>query len=215
MGKLRDLSGMVFGRLTVKTRAVDSRKYVYWECYCVCGNIAKVRGDQLTRGVTNSCGCLHKERSKESASTHGDSRTSLYQRYFKLIQRCNNPNDPMYKNYGDRGIRNEFTSFDQFKEWAYNNGYEEELTLDRRDNDGNYSPENCRWVTNKTQQSNKRSNIIIEVDGKSQTLTEWANETGIPYHAMRSRIQWGWSDEDVVTMPLMENGKVYKGKRKC
>lgn len=215
MGKLRDLSGMKFGRLSVQQRVVDDRKAVYWECHCVCGKISEVRADQLKLGITNSCGCLQQERLKASVTTHGDSKTSLYKRYFKLIQRCENPKDPMYKDYGARGIRNEFASFIQFKEWAYENGYEEELTLDREDNDGNYSPENCHWISNKKQQSNKRNNVVLEVEGKSQTLTEWANETGIPYAAMCSRVKRGWSDEDTVTIPLMERGRVYRGERKC
>jgi len=215
MGKFIDLSDNIFGRLTVKSRVIDDRKSVYWKCLCECGHTVEVRSDQLNRGVTKSCGCLQKERLINSVQKHGDSETSLYKRYFKLIQRCENSNDPMYKDYGGRGIRNEFKCFESFKKWAYKSGYKEYLTIDRENNDGNYSPENCRWITNKEQQSNKRNNVILKVNGKAQTLSAWAEETGISYQTLMNRIKRGWDDVDVINTPLMERGTVYRGKNVC
>lgn len=172
--KFRDLTGKRFGRLTAITRlGSDARGSSYWQCKCDCGNTVKARIDQLTSGMSKSCGCLKREvaaattkrRNQENkdlkygALTHGESRrTRLYSIWNGIKQRCLNPNDRAYKYYGGRGITvyKEWMDFIPFRDWAKANGYDESLEIDREDNDGNYEPDNCRWVTHRVNMNNTR-----------------------------------------------------------
>ncbi len=117
-------------------------------------------------------------------------RTKLYRVWDSMKQRCNNPNRKDYDRYGKRGINycEEWEKFRNFKEWAQNNGYGEGLTLDRIDNDKGYSPDNCRWVTHKMQNNNKRNNVYVTIKGRTQTLAQWAEEFGVNYKTVYSRI---------------------------
>lgn len=167
--KLRDMTGSRFGRLTVLGRASggDSRK-VYWLCRCDCGNETTVRGDHLRYGLTSSCGCYQSEYRTMSHTTHGGYHTRLYKVYRTMLARCGNPNSSEYKNYGGRGISvcEEWkNSFPTFREWALAHGYDEnaargDCTIDRIDVDGNYEPNNCRWVSSLVQAQNKRPRSV-------------------------------------------------------
>lgn len=122
--------------------------------------------------------------------------------YHSMKKRCYNSNCPRYKDYGGRGIlvcEEWLKGFDYFADWAYKNGYEDNLTLDRVNNDLGYSPENCRWVTNKQQCNNTRKNVVIEYLGKKQTLTEWCEELGMSYYMVQRRLKKGWSVEKAFT----------------
>lgn len=128
-----------------------------------------------------------------------------------MIQRCENENDTGYKWYGARGIRlcNEWReSFPKFYNWAMANGYSEGLTIDRIDVNGNYEPENCRWVTMKIQNNNKTDNRIINIDGVSKTLSEWCDFTGMNYNTVMYRLRNGWSDKDALMSPLIRKRKL-------
>lgn len=120
-----------------------------------------------------------------------------------MIQRCYNPNNTNYKNYGNRGISvcEEWHHFEVFYDWAVSNGYDDTLTLDRIDVDKNYSPDNCRWATSYEQANNKRSNRFIEYMGERKTVKEWADSLGVPVNRIRSRLSLGWSIEDALTKP--------------
>ncbi len=161
----KDLAGQKFGRLSVIRYAnYEKNHQSMWECECECGNIAIVRGNYLTSGHTTSCGCIHK---LGNHKTHGMSYNSrLYNVWRGMKQRCCDKNHPKYGHWGGRGIRvcdEWLNSFLNFYDWAMGNGYQNNLSLDRINNDGNYDPSNCRWATAKEQANNRRKRRIKEV----------------------------------------------------
>lgn len=209
MGKLIDLTGQRFGRLTVLSRAENRGKSVYWNCVCDCGSSVTVRASGLRRGTCQSCGCLHKERvalaSSKANRTHGRSKTRLYHIWKGLFTRCYNPNSPAYAWYGGRGIGvcdAWSKDYMPFYEWSMASGYNDTLTIDRINNDEGYCPENCRWVDMKEQSRNKRSNVNIAYRGETKTLTEWAEELGISPSTLTMRLRRGWSIEKAFTQPV-------------
>ena len=135
---------------------------------------------------------------------HGMSGTRIYKTWHNIRSRCKNPNASKYENYGGKGITicEEWdSSFENFYEWAMENGYEEGLTIDRIDGTGNYEPDNCRWVTPKEQANNTRANVRIEWNGINHTLTEWSEITGIKANTIRKRIfELGWSVEHALSI---------------
>lgn len=166
MPKLIDLTGKMFGRLLILERAEDyilpkGGRVTQWKCQCESKTIVVVAGNSLRRGLTKSCGCFSEECRKATKNkTHGDSKTRLFNIWCGMKQRCNNPNAPKYQNYGGRGIAvcDEWkNSFEKFRAWVLNNGYSDDLTIDRINNDGNYEPDNCRWATVTEQNQNKRN----------------------------------------------------------
>lgn len=199
---MKDMTGLRFGRLTVLERAPQTKRSgISWVCRCDCGNIAVVHGTELRRGETKSCGCLHSETVSNQMRTHGHTiggRERLYGVWAAMITRTTNPNADNYAWYGGRGIKvcDEWRDYASFREWAYNAGYDEnaaygQCTLDRIDDDGDYSPGNCRWVPMLTQANNQRSNIRITVRGETHNLKEWANITGLNYTTLRRHNKLG------------------------
>ena len=207
IGRAVDKAGQKFGRLTVLSYAGrDERNVVMWLCKCDCGNFVNVRGYELGR-KTNSCGCLKREifGSGKSSFKHGMSETRLYRIWASMKTRCYVKNRDSYRYYGGRGIKvcDEWkTSFKSFSEWALSNGYNDNLTLDRIDFDGDYEAGNCRWVTVIEQQSNKRNNVFLEVDGEKHTMSEWSRIIGGNRHLVEARLRSGWSVEKAVKTPV-------------
>lgn len=162
--KTKIIPGMRFGRLTVIERSgTDSDGKALWRCICDCHNILRVPGGNLVSGDTTSCGCYQKELAgvtdKRIYPTHGMTETRLYTIWTDMKQRCNNPRDPFFSDYGGRGIKvcEEWeTDFSMFYTWAISHGYSIMLTIDRVNNDRGYSPDNCRWVTFEKQANDKR-----------------------------------------------------------
>ena len=205
---------------------------IYWLCKCDCGNYATASTSDLRSGNTKSCGCLKKENAfkvgnkpkmkheqsrkmkdynkteyfHNQSKMHGYSRTRLYNIWQAMKTRCYNPNHRHYKDYGARGIRvcTEWEhDFLAFRKWALENGYAENLSIDRIDNNGNYEPSNCKWTSSKEQSNNKRTSHLITFNGKTQTMAEWAEEIGISYNTLEGRInELGWSVEKALTSPV-------------
>lgn len=179
MNSVKDLTGQKFGMLTVIGIAPDSKGKTYWICQCDCGNVKAVRSDSLQTGAIKSCGCLKKRQDQINLTanhSHKMSGTRIYNIWQGMKRRCNNPHDARYFRYGGRGIKlctQWENSFESFFAWAIENGYREDLTIDRIDNDLGYSPENCRWVCEKEQCNNRSTNIKITIGNATKTLTEW------------------------------------------
>ena len=158
----------------------------------------------LTTGNTRSCGCLHK---KIPYKTHGKRYERLYGVWAGMKNRCLNPNEPKYKNYGARGIRvcdEWLNDFEVFYEWAMENGYDadakkNECTIDRIDVNGNYEPSNCRWANAYTQGNNKRNNIIITINNETHTVSEWSTITGLKNKTIVYRYKKGWAGEKLIS----------------
>lgn len=196
MGKLDNLTGQKFGRWTVLERYKSSRGNAKWICQCDCGNIGIVFAQGLKRGTSQSCGCLHKERARSYNTTHNKSNTPLFHTWNNMRQRCHNVNRPDYTYYGGRGIRvcEEWEkSFENFYLWAINEGYEEGLTIERIDVNGDYKPSNCKWATRKEQANNTRSNLFITIDGEKKTAAEWGEISGIDGKLISERIRKGYT----------------------
>lgn len=180
MRALEDLTGKRFGRLLVIGCAGKNQSnQTKWSCLCDCGNTITALGYNLKNGNTKSCGCLQKDIMKTQLLKHGKTGSRLFNTWLHMKQRCNNPNDRAYKNYGARGITvcDEWQNdFEAFYTWATTSGYSDNLTIDRIDNNGSYSPENCRWITIQEQQGNKRDNVRVTFNGQIKTVSEWARE---------------------------------------
>ena len=200
--KLIDLTGHRFGRLVVVKKQGVKGGRPAWLCKCDCGSEVTVRGNDLRRGATQSCGCLHRDQLIERNTTHGLCGNRLYNIWGCMVQRCYNSNTPCYNLYGGRGIticdewRNDFKSF---YDWAMAHGYEDNLTIDRIDNDKGYSPENCRWITIKEQGNNRSTNRRLEYNGERHTISEWGELLGIDSEIISSRLRRGWSIEKTLT----------------
>ena len=205
MPRFKNLAEKRFGKLTAIEVAGKKGGTYLWKCKCDCGNFTIVYGRDLQNGHTQSCGCLKKE---NHPKTHGDKHTRLYRIWKDMRQRCNNPNNSHYYLYGGRGIKidERWETYPPFKEWALSNGYSDNLTIDRIDNDKNYSPDNCRWATQVEQMNNVSYNRYITLKGETHTLAEWGRITGILSTTIRHRIIKGWEIERALTE------KPYKGK---
>lgn len=207
MGKIIDITGQKFNHLYVISHAFNKNGRSYWNCLCDCGKTVVVLGSSLKSGNTKACGC-HQKDGWSNGITHGKSKTRQYRIWQNMKNRCLNSKDQYFKNYGGRGIKvcDEWIGKDgfiSFYNWAIGNGYKENLTLDRINNDGDYCPENCRWVGRNEQMRNTRRNRILEYKGRKQTMIQWSEELNIPYHILNGRInQYGWSTKDAIETPI-------------
>lgn len=180
----QNLVGQRFGSLVVLERDYNcSRKYVKWWCKCDCGCIKSIYNHSLLKGKSTTCGAGIHRGKKGINQTHGMSKTRLYHEWHSMRRRCK-PNTPDAHLYYNRGITvcDEWDKdFVSFQKWAMANGYSNDLTLDRIDNYKGYSPDNCRWITNREQQLNKRNSIIVTYNGKKYALSGLCEEIGFPY----------------------------------
>lgn len=217
MPKFIDLVGKKYNKLTVIERAENaSSGAVRWKCLCDCGNYAIVRAANLKNGAVKSCGCLLHE--TENKKTHGMSKTRIYQEWNSIKNRCTNPRNRRYEDYGGRGInicnewKNDFLSF---YNWSVSNGYKDSLTIERKDVDGDYCPENCCWIPLEEQANNRRMNLSIEYNGKTQNLKEWCEELNLNYKRVHNRMfKLGYSFEEAITKPVMTQKRNKEAKNK-
>jgi hypothetical protein len=203
-----DLTGLKFGKLVVIKRKLGykDKPLKRWICECTCENktIVDVEERRLIDGTVISCGCISPEsstRMKKNMTTNGYSKERLYRIWRGMKKRCHDENDHAYYNYGARGIsvcEEWISDYPKFREWALNNGYADDLTIDRIDNDEGYNPDNCRWFTKGQQADNRRVVRQIEINGEKKTITEWAKFSGIPRKLIESRIAEGWSGADLL-----------------
>lgn len=200
-----DLTGRRFGRLTVlkfdKKVGLNSK----WICRCDCGNEKSVFGNTLVVGSTKTCGCLKQELCRASATKHGGAaygKTKEYKVWSALKNRTLCRTSSAFENYGGRGITVAPEWIKSFEQFALDMGKSPPGTsLDRIDNNRGYEPGNCRWATPQQQNSNKRSNVVLEFQGRSQTLSQWAREVGFSVSCVCGRLKAGWAVDRALTKP--------------
>lgn len=201
--KTEDMIGKKYGKLTVLgidhyKLDKDGYKRYYLRCKCDCGNEKVVIAYSLTRGLTVSCGCYQKVAASKAKRTHGKSNSRIYHIFRDMHRRCENSQRPSYKRYGGRGITvcdewNKENGFCNFYDWSMTNGYADELTIDRIDNDKGYSPDNCRWVDYVTQANNTSWNKHIEYNNETHTMAEWGRIRSLRPSTIKNRLNHGWS----------------------
>lgn len=215
MGSKVDRTGLRYSNLTVvrETERRSSSGAVFWLCECDCGNQIEVSGSNLASGNTKACGCLR--------TTHGLTGAPEHQAWKHIWDRCHNVNSSGYHKYGARGIYvcPEWGTFEQFyADMGPRPGVE--YSIERIDNDGPYSPENCRWATVKEQNNNRRSTRWVEAFGETLSLANavgrWGTPLGLSYSVVQARMNRGMSAESALTTPLMRdysNRKVPKQRQ--
>lgn len=198
MSDFVNIIGKKFGKLLVleETKERKNGSKIY-KCKCDCGNTTYVRRCNLiSKNGTKSCGCSHVGHTKQ-----GKRHTRIYSIWLNMKQRCYNPKSTQYKDWGGRGVimcddwKNDFMTF---YDWAMSNGYKKGLTIDRIDVNGNYEPNNCRWVTPKEQANNRRNTPYITYQGKKQSLKQWSEELNVNYYTMRKRYKKGWKTKEIL-----------------
>lgn len=209
MGRFLDLTGRRFGRLVVLERAGYRKGGITWRCLCDCGKRVIIQGGNLRNGLTRSCGCLAREQVAARMRKHGMTQTRVYRIWNAMHRRCYEPNFKQFANYGGRGIEvcERWHSFENFFA-DMDNPPSIEHTLDRKDVNGHYSPDNCKWSTAKEQGRNRTDNTLITLNDKTQTLSDWAEETGLGIATICQRIRRGSTPERALTPGRLKRVKI-------
>jgi hypothetical protein len=209
---VQDISGQRFGHLVaVRFAYVNEKKKTMWHCRCECGKELIVGATNLKTGNSKSCGCIKSQVISVSRTTHGKSGTAGYQTFFSMINRCTNPTESAYKNYGGRGI----TVCDR---WLEPGGYERfvedmgprppGMTIERVDNEKGYSPDNCVWADLETQGNNRRNNVRVTWEGREMTLTQACALVGKSFPTVWHRLSVAkWPLERALTQPIRDCGR--------
>lgn len=198
--------GLRFGRWTV---IADTDRVRMKLCRCECGKTKEVEFSNLTLGKSVSCGCYRADNS--GTRTHGDSGTRLHVIWCGIRRRCNDVGCKLFKDYGGRGISfcEAWKKYESFRDWALDNGYRDDLTIDRRDNSGNYEPCNCRWISQKENNRNCRSNHLLTALGETKCVAEWAEDSrcSVSVKALYARISRRWDVTHAITAPISPPSK--------
>ena len=215
MGTVIDITGQRFGNLTViENVGVNRWGEKMWRCLCDCGNETIIRGSALRSGKQTSCGCIGRINMAQAHIKHGHCKRSekkprLYSIYSNLKDRCINPYNKAYKNYGGRGINvcpEWMNDFQAFYDWSMANGYKPGLTIDRIDNDKGYSPNNCRWTTYKVQANNTRRNYIVNFNGCKMTLQQFTDKVScFSSSGIKKMLEHGMTAEEIYQRALNES----------
>jgi hypothetical protein len=198
-----DLIGEVFGRLIVLARDGTIGTSSTWVCRCECGTEKVIRRNHLVTSHTTSCGCAKRELNAAQITairtTHGASKTRAYKAWVNMKQRCMNPKNSRYASYGGRGITidSSWMNFDQFLA-DMGNPPSDRHTIERQENNGNYCPSNCSWIPMPDQASNKRTNVKLTLNERTQTVNQWARELRIPHQTIRARLLRGLSHKEAL-----------------
>lgn len=198
-----DLTGRVFGRLVVVEQSDNRRGRVHWTCRCECGNTKSVAAKELVGGGTRSCGCLCMQLIEKLNKTHGMSRRKEYRIWRGMKERCLDENSRYFHHYGGRGIFVCERWIDSFENFYADMGPKPPgMSIDRIDNDGPYSPDNCRWATQKEQTRNTRRTRLLTWNGQTLCLSDWSKITGISRKVLKKRLDvLKWSAEKTLTTP--------------
>jgi len=198
IGRVVNLIGQTFSYLKVESYAGKIKTKTAWHCICVCGKGKIIRGNDLKKGNTKSCGCMHGPVHILHGHSRNGKRTTTYQCWTQMMERCYRPNAPSYKRYGARGIV-------VCERWKFFPNFLTDmgerplgLTLDRKDNDGPYSPENCHWTTWKQQARNRRNNRFVTISGEKKMLIVWCEQRKLSYHKVHLRLRYGWTIEEAL-----------------
>lgn len=210
-----DLTGHKYGKLTVLKIDTDiPGKKKKWLCKCDCGNEIVTTASNLRGGHTKSCVVCGIEASRQAKIKHGQSHTKLFYVWNSMKNRCENPNAKSYKDYGAKGISvcEEWHDSSKFFEWAFANGYEDGLEIDRIDVYGNYEPSNCRWITKRENANNKRNNKLIDHNGMTKTLAEWSRYYDVSYKNLSRLLIKGYSMDNAIKR-LKDNDKTHMNSK--
>ena len=214
MSKIKDETGNRFSKLLVLKRADNTRNgQTQWLCKCDCGNECVVTASNLRRGKQVSCGCHGKSVNAKNDVPTELRQTRLYTIWKDMQYRCYNKKSNRFHRYGLKGVKvcdEWLNSFEAFYEWAMNNGYEDDLSIDRIDANGNYEPSNCRWATAKTQARNKSTNRLLTYKGATKCLAEWCETYNLKQQTVSQRIRYGWTDTEEILFGRMK-GEINNG----
>lgn len=207
----KDITGQRFGRLiALGPVGRTSHSEIMWLCQCDCGQTTIVRAASLRK--TQSCGCLTREVAVALGTKHGMFDKPIYNVWVHITQRCTNPKNKSYKNYGGRGITvcdewlNSFESFYGYVSSLPDYG-KEGYTIDRINNDGHYEIGNVKWSTATEQARNTRHNRLLTFNGKTQCVTAWEDEMGLNRHQIYWRLHKGWSADKAISTPSRKKAK--------
>jgi len=195
-----DRTGQVFGRLTVTGRAPNKNGRTMWSCICTCGNEKAIRGEHLKNKASTSCGCFHVELKTKHGESPLKKRTTEYQCWANMKDRCSNKGNHHYKNYGGRGVYVCSEWAEDFSVFLSDMGRKptKDHTIERIDNDKGYSPNNCKWVTRGEQVRNRRNSINFTIDGETMCLKDWCRRYGVAYTTARHRMSRGKSIKEAL-----------------
>lgn len=201
--KEQDIIGRRYGHLVVL--ALDSCRagHKYFLCQCDCGKQKAISMSHLRTGSSHSCGCGVVESTIRRNTTHNDSKTRLYRIWSEMKRRCLKPSSAAYRYYGGRGIKlsADWLDYTSFQEWSLSHGYTDSLTIERIDVNGDYCPENCKWITKEEQARNKTNNRRITINGETRLVTDWLKDASVSSTQVYYRLKHGWSIEDALFLP--------------
>jgi len=211
LSKRIDLTKQRFGRLVViSAKEQDTHGMMVWECKCDCGKTSYIRSGDLRPGKVVSCGCYSRDIARERATKHHLSNDRLYCIYNNMVARCHRKSNKSFKDYGARGIgicKEWDNNFPAFAKWALESGYKSNLTIERKDVNKGYSPENCTWITNEAQAINRRTTHWVTYKGETMPLSYLAQKVGVTRQAIRDREDKFNKDYEAIVNDILSSKK--------